>query len=172
MSILDNDRSWKEDFQKGWLARFQQTGKFYWDAYVRPKNQTAIAGPGVDLTTSRLMLISSAGGYLPDSQQAFDAGNPLGDYTVRVFAAETPYEKLAYAHEHYDHTAVNSDPQVLLPMGHLQEMVAEGRIGSLTPVVSFMGYQPDVARLLDETFPAILKIAQDEKAQAAILVPS
>lgn len=172
MSILDDDYAWSATFQSGWLARFQQTGKLYWDAYVRPRNQTAIAGPGVDLKSSRLMVVSSAGGYLPDSQQPFDAGNPLGDYTVRVFAPDTPFEKLAYAHEHYDHTAVNADPQVLLPLGHLQAMVTQGEIGALTSVVSFMGYQPDVARLLEETIPAILKIAREEAADAALLVPS
>ncbi len=172
MSILDNDSSWTAIFREGWLARFQQTGKFYWDNYVRPKNQTPVAGPAVDLKSSRLMFISSAGGYLPDSQPPFDARNPLGDYTVRVFAPGSPFEKLAYAHEHYDHTAVNADPQVLLPLGHLQEMVSAGKIGTLTAVVSFMGYQPDISRLLDETIPAILKIALEEEADAALLVPS
>ena len=172
MSILDNNSSWSATFRNGWLARFQQTGEFYWDAYVRPRNQTTIAGPGVDLKSSRLMFISSAGGYLPDSQQPFDARNPLGDYTVRVFPPDTSFEKLAYAHEHYDHTAVNADPQVLLPLGHLQAMVTQGEIGALTSVASFMGYQPDVSRLLDETIPAIVKIAREEAADAALLVPS
>jgi len=60
----------------------------------------------------------------------------------------------------------------LLPLGHLREMVTENRIGSLTSVVSFMGYQPDISRLLDETIPAILKIARSEHADAALLVPS
>lgn len=118
------------------------------------------------------MLISSAGGYLTDSQLPFDARNPLGDYTVRKFPSSVPFEDLSYAHEHYDHTAANSDPQVLLPLSHLREMVTEGRIGKLTPMVSFMGYQPDVSRLLDETIPAILEIVKDEQVDAALLVPS
>lgn len=172
MSILDNENSWSENFQKGWLAHLQQTGKFYWESYVRPKNQTPVAGPAINLSASRLMFISSAGGYLTGSQPPFDAGNPLGDYTARVFAADTPFENLAYAHEHYDHAAVNADPQVLLPLLHLQEMVAEGKIGALTSVVSFMGYQPDVSRLLSETIPAILELARAEKAQGALLVPA
>jgi len=54
----------------------------------------------------------------------------------------------------------------------LRRMVTENRIGSLTSVVSFMGYQPDISRLLDETIPAILEIARDEHADAALLVPS
>ena len=172
MSILENKESWVKNFQEGWLAKLQKTGNFYWKTYVFPENQTPVAGPGLDLKSSRLMLISSAGGYLTDSQEPFNASNPLGDYTVQKFPLSTPFENLAYAHEHYDHTAVNDDPQVLLPLGHLREMVTENRIGSLTSVVSFMGYQPDISRLLDETIPAILEIARDEHADAALLVPS
>ena len=172
MSILENSDQWKEDFKQGWLARFQRSGTFYWDTYIRPKNQNPIPGPGVDLKTSRLMLISSAGGYLPVSQQPFDASNPLGDYSIRTFPANTPFSKLSYAHEHYDHTAIEADPQVLLPLEHLRNMVDDGEIGELTDVVSFMGYQPDVSRLIEETIPGILNFARDEDAQAALLVPA
>jgi hypothetical protein len=45
---------------------------------VRPKTSAAPAGPGVDLRTSRLMLIASAGGYLRDKQEPFGAANLLG----------------------------------------------------------------------------------------------
>lgn len=59
---------------------------------------------------SRLVLISSAGGYLPAGQEPFDAANPLGDYTIRLVPSATPLAEIAYAHDHYDHTAVNTDP--------------------------------------------------------------
>jgi hypothetical protein len=39
-------------------------------------------------------------------------------------------------------------------------------------VISFMGYQPDVSRVLDETIPAILQVAKQEQAAMALLVPS
>jgi D-proline reductase (dithiol) PrdB len=119
------------------------------------------------------MLISTAGGYLPDRQAPFDAGNPLGDYTIRVFPSSTPLDRLAYAHTHYDHAAVDADPQVLVPLDHLRDMVTEGQIGELAPpVVSFMGYQPDLARVVDETAPAIVHVAGAEEAHAALLVPA
>ena len=172
MSILDNKESWINKFREGWLAKLQKTGTFYWKAYIFTQNQTPVEGSAIDLKSSRLMFISSAGGFLSDSQQPFDAGNPLGDYTIRKFPSSTHFENLTYAHEHYDHTAVDADPQVLLPLEHLREMVIEGEIGGLTSVVSFMGYQPDVSRLLGETIPAILKIALKEQADAALLVPS
>ena len=172
MNILDQEQVWREKFRHGWLAYFHQTGKINWDLYVRPQNQTSVSGMGVDLKSSRLMLISSAGGYLPDSQQPFHADDPLGDYSIRVLPHDIALDHISYAHDHYDHSAVKLDPQVLLPLDHLREMVDKGEIGALTSVVSFMGYQPDVSRVLDETIPSILEFAVDEVADAALLVPA
>jgi hypothetical protein len=172
MSIMDDRDSWANNFKEGWLARFQKTGTFYWDAYIFPKIKTPVAGAGIDLKISRLMLISSAGGYLPAEHKPFDDKNPLGDYSIRQFPPSTPFGKLTYAHDHYDHAAVNGDPQVLLPLRHLEAMVSDGRIGALTAVISFMGYQPDISQVLDKTVPAVLEIAKKEKADAALLVPS
>ena len=73
--------------------------------------------------------------------------------------------------DHYDHAAFHQDRQVLLPLRHLEDLVAEGMIGNLAAsVVSSMGYQPDVARVVDETIPAVVHIAQAEQVQAAQLV--
>ncbi len=97
----------------------------------------------------------------------------LGDYSIRVLPVTTPPSRIDYAHDHYDQTAVREDSQVLLPLTHLQAMVDEGRLGSLTPsLVSFMGYQPDVGRVLDETFPAIMAVVSQEQPDAILLVPS
>ncbi|MEO7910685.1 MAG: hypothetical protein ABIV47_13650, partial [Roseiflexaceae bacterium] len=168
MDILENRAQWIATFREGWLGHYQQTGEQNWKIYNRPKNSVAPAGPGIALSKSRLLLISSAGAYLRDSQAPFDAPNPLGDYTLRLFPITTPFAALAYAHEHYDHTAVNADPQVLLPIEHLADLVAESAIGALAPaVISFSGYQPDVTRVLDETIPLILQAAMDAHADAA-----
>ena len=102
----------------------------------------------------------------------FDAANALGDYSIRVFPADTPFSQIAFAHDHYDHTAVTTDPQVLLPLQHLREMISAGQIGSLAPIVSYGGYQPDISRILSQTIPDILAIAQAEKVDGALLVPA
>ncbi len=173
MEILENREQWIATFREGWLGHYQQTGEQNWKIYNRPKNSAAPAGPGINLRTSRLLLISSAGAYLRDNQAPFDAPNQLGDYSIRRFPSATPFAALAYAHEHYDHTAVDADPQVLLPLKHLADMVAEGLIGALAPdVISFSGYQPDVARVLDETILLILQAATEVRADAALLVPA
>ena len=173
MDVLENRDAWQTEYERTWLAHYRATGETKWDIYNRPDNKETPAGPAVDLAASRLMLISSAGGYLAASQQPFDAANDLGDYTVRTFPHTTDPGALAFAHDHYDHTAVNQDQQVLVPLGHLHDLVREGVIGELAPsVVSFMGYQPDAARVVDETIPAILAVATAEQIDAALLVPS
>ncbi|MBV7334324.1 glycine/betaine/sarcosine/D-proline family reductase selenoprotein B [Chloroflexi bacterium TSY] len=172
MDILENRDSWLAEFEDGWLKHYWDTGEIAWKLYNLPRNQHAPAGKGVDLRKSRLMLISSAGGYLKDRQEPFDATDDLGDYTIRTFPSTTQPEQISFAHEHYDHTAVNADQQVLFPLAHLHERVAAGAIGELASVVNFMGYQPVATRVVDETIPAILDVTKQEQVDAALLVPA
>jgi hypothetical protein len=173
MGILERPDEWRTAFEAGWLAHFRQSGEIDWKQYNRPRNATAPAGKAVDLRQSRLILISSAGGYLRRDHQPFDAENDLGDYTIRLFPSNTDFADIDYAHTHYDHAAVDADPQVLLPLRHLEDLVAEGRIGAQTAnVISFMGYQPDVSRVLNQMIPAIVAATRAERADAALLVPA
>ena len=173
MEILENRDEWALAYRDGWLRHYQETGTTKWDLYKLPNNKTAPVGKGIDLAQSRLVLISSAGGYLPAVQQPFDAENDLGDYTIRRFAVTSPPDQIAFAHTHFDHTDVNADQQVLLPLGHLRDLVSEGMIGELaSDLISFMGYQPDATRVVDETCPAIVAAAQALGATGALLVPA
>ena len=173
MDILENKAQWLEDFQNGWLAHYKQTGERKWDIYNRPTNSEAPSGPGINLSDSRLILITSAGSYLTDTHEPFNAADDLGDYSIRVYPTATPLAALSYAHDQYNHVAVEEDPQVLIPLRHLEDMVEEGLIGKLaSSVISFHGYVPDQARFVDETIPEILKVAQGEQAEAALLVPA
>jgi len=172
MEILENRDQWTKAYQQGWLANLKESGQANWQIYPLPVNKLTPHAPGVVLSESRLMLISTAGGYLGRSQGPFDAANPTGDYTARTFPSTTPLQTLAFAHDHIDHAMIERDPQVALPLRHLQQISAAGRIGTLTPsVVSFMGYQPDAARTVDELVPRVLAIAKEERADAALLAP-
>ena len=174
MKILEDLEQWKAEYEQSWLAHYRETGDFNWKIYNRPKNSTAPSGSGVDLSQSRLMLISSAGAYLTASQTPFDTEFAnLGDYSIRLIPTSTPFESLAFAHGFYDHTAVNEDPQVLLPLRHLEDLVSDGVIGELAPsVVSFCGWQPNVEHTLNELIPAIVETAKAEDVKAALLVPA
>jgi D-proline reductase (dithiol) PrdB len=170
--ILENIESWESRYKSGWLAEYQNSGNIDWKKYNPPKNNSLIGGKGIDLKNSRLMFISSAGAYLAASQKPFDAINPLGDYTVRTIPSTVKFDEISYAHDHYDQAAVKTDPQVLLPLMHLRKMAADKSIGELSPIVSFMGYQPNAAQVVEETIPAILKIALKENVRGALLVPA
>lgn len=173
MEIVENLTQWSDEFEGNWLKHYQETGEMLWKIYNRARNETAPGLPGIDLSQSRLLLISTAGGYVAGEQQPFTAADLLGDYTVRTFPVDIPLAQLAYAHDHYDHTAVTNDPQVLLPLNHLQEMVVEGEFGSLYPeVISFHGYQPDVRRIVNELIPTVLGMVDKGKIDGALLVPA
>jgi hypothetical protein len=173
VDILENLAEWTTTFEAGWLAYYRETGITDFKQYNRPKNKTVPGSPGIDLSQSRLIFISTAGAYLAGSQIPFDAADDFGDYSIRLFPTSTPFEALAYAHDHYDHRAVETDPQVLLPLRHLEDLVQEDVIGELAPsVISFMGYQPDVRRVIDQLIPAVVDAVEAELPDAALLVPA
>jgi len=173
MKVLDDVAAWREEFEANWLKLYQETGETNFKIYNRPKNSEAPSGKGIDVANSRILLISSAGSYLKDSQPRYDAENDLGDFSIRTYPSSTPFEDIAFAHTHYDHKWVDADPQVLLPLRHMEDMVAEGLIGEVAEtVVSFMGYLPEVDRLIGETIPHIVEAAKQAKVKGALLVPA
>lgn len=173
MNVLDDIPGWTAEFESGWMTDYRSTGKPNWSLYKAPRNQSLISSPGIDLKKSNLLFISSAGGFDASTQSRFDAENNLGDYTIREIAVTTPLRSISFAHTHYDHAAVNQDPQVLVPLNHLDTLIAGGMIGGLADnFISFMGFQPDVGRCLAETIPAIISSAKRLHAECAFLVPS
>ncbi len=173
MQVMEHLSQWGQTFESGWLAHYRATGETDWKQYERPSNEQVPNGAAVDPAHAKILLITSSGAYLRDQQPPFDAESLLGDYSLRTFPADTPLDQIAFAHTHYDHAAVNQDPQVLLPLRHLEQMASEGVIGGVVPtVISYSGYQPDARRTLDTTIPAILEAVQWEEVGAAMLVPA
>ena len=97
MEILEDRVAWEATFRAGWLAHYERTGATDFKHYNRPRNSAAPVGRGLDLSRSRLVLISAAGGYLPAIQPSFDAANLLGDYTIRLIPTGTPLSDITYA---------------------------------------------------------------------------
>ena len=173
VEILENRADWEQTFTENWLAHYQETGETDFKLYQYSRNEEGVAGKALDLSQSKLLFITTAGGYLKDQQKPFEAEGALGDYSIRTFATDTQLDKLAFAHTHYDHKYVDEDPQVLLPLRHLEDLAHEGVIGEIAPkVVSFSGYMPDVRRLLDEIVPQVVGLAKDQQVDAALLVPA
>lgn len=173
MEILENLQQWTAEYEAGWLAHLKETGQTNFKIYNRPKNSSAPAGPGVNLSQTRLILVTSAGSYLSETQEPYNAADLLGDYSLRTYPSSTLLTDLAFAQDHYNHEAREADPEVLVPLRQLEDFVREGTVGELAPnVISFHGYMPDVRRFLEETVPPLVAAVQKERAHAALLVPA
>lgn len=172
MEIFENADAWTDHFNSGWLNHLETTGEIDWKQYQYARNRHSITAPGLDPSNARLLLISTAGAYLRHQQPAFNAADLHGDYSIRAYPVTTPFADLDYAHDHYDHEARQLDPRVNLPLTYLAEMVTRGDLGSLTDsVVSFSGYHPNARTVVDEMIPEVIRVAEKEQAQAALLVP-
>lgn len=173
MDIIEDRDGWLEQFRAGWLDHLDQTGETdFKKLYRYVKNKEEPTGDGIDPTVSRLLFVTSSGAFLSDEQAPFDAANPRGDPSVRTFALSTPLDRIAFAHDHFDHRFAEQDPQSVLPLRHLEALEREGAVGAFVPtVVSFSGYLPNAVQVVDEIAPRVLDIMRKEDAHGALLVP-
>ncbi len=179
LPVVEDIERWAWRFESRWLDHVRRSvlgvpgAEPDWGLYEGPRNRTAPAGRAVRLSESRLILVSSAGASLRSRGEPFDAENVLGDPTLRLIPTTAPLTDVRFDHTHYDHGPASADPQVQLPLRHLEEMAADGEIGELAEnVVSFSGYQPDVRAVVDLIAPGVLAAAREERADAALLVPA
>jgi D-proline reductase (dithiol) PrdB len=131
-----------------------------WSPLSRPLSQATVA------------LLSTCGLYRYDQHVPFDAWNPLGDPSFREIHIDTPVERLGIAHSHYEHAYAETDPNVVLPILHFQQLAAQGSIGRLYPwAYSFMGYVPEPQLLITEFAPQIAQRLAADGVHAAFLTP-
>lgn len=131
------------------------------------------ASPPNDIRAARFTLVGSGGLYAP-GQTPFDAGNPYGDPTWRVFSSELNHDlaSTAIAHDHYDNTAAQQDRNAVFPLDRLRALAASGEIGGLTDWhFSIMGYLPDWANVMDNLAPQLAEQVAAQHPDAVILVP-
>ena len=126
----------------------------------------------VPLSEARVAFVTTAGAHLPE-QPPFDTDAEAGDPSWRAFPVETPLADLVLSHGGYDTRRTGVDKNVVLPLDHLRDLAAEGRIGSLSPnVYSFMGYIADTDRLLREEAPAVAARLIADGADLVLLAPT
>ena len=124
-----------------------------------------VSGP--PLHKRRLALISTAG-IQRRSDRPFDLG--ASDY--RVIPSGTPAAELIMSHisTNFDRTGFQKDLNVVFPIDRLNELEAEGAIGSLaTYHYSFMG-ATDPAQL-EGSARALVRILKNDGVDAVLLVP-
>ena len=137
------------------------------------------------LAESRLLLLTSSGHFV-EGDDPMPFGEPnltqteaearISDITkepptLSRIPVDTPFDRLRARHGGYPVQAVHADDQVVLPLGHLRDLVADGAIGELVEdAFSFVGAAPQ-GLLRSRVGPEWAQMALDLRADAALLVP-
>jgi D-proline reductase (dithiol) PrdB len=125
------------------------------------------------LAECRLGLVSSAGLSAP-GQQPFDTTVKGGDPSFREVPTDLEVSRLVETHRSrsWDHTGVARDKNLAFPIDRLQELVDQGRIGSVAShALSFMGSITAPGRLRRDYLPRAADVFDSEQVDIALLVP-
>lgn len=125
------------------------------------------------LSQSRMALITSAGFYQP-GQPPFDASIRGGDWSFREISSTAPVQSLLIAQKSdaFDHSGIEADKNLALPLDRLREMADAGELGSPAPRhFSIMGSLSAPGRLISKTAPEIIHRLQDDRTDAVFLTP-
>ncbi len=138
--------------------RWSQFDSSPWTPFDKPLNQARIA------------LISSAGVF-KDNQEPFDPW-AVNDLSYRKIPIETPFERLKLHHNYFDHRDALRDLNCVFPVHRLKELAQSGFIGSVAPeaITLGMGRLYKRTALQEQTVPEIVKLIQEQNADAVLLV--
>ena len=125
------------------------------------------------LSQSRISVVTTAAFFLPE-QSPFDPSIRGGDYSFREISLETNLDTLQIAHKSdaFDHSGIERDKNLALPLDRLRELKAESRIGDVAPRhYSFMGSISAPARLVSITAPEIARRSAEDGVDGVLLTP-
>jgi D-proline reductase (dithiol) PrdB len=125
------------------------------------------------LSQARIAVVTTAAFFLPD-QAPFDASIRGGDTSFREIPLETDLETLRIAHksEAFDHSGIERDKNLALPLDRLRQLKAETRIGDVAPRhYSLMGSISAPARMVRVTAPEIAHRLGEDQVDGVLLTP-
>jgi D-proline reductase (dithiol) PrdB len=125
------------------------------------------------LSQARVTLISSCGVHMKHDRP-MDVCHPFGDFSFRRVLSTAKHSDLIIHQLKYPHDDADLDINVIFPIERLQDLAAEGVIGSLTPnFFSFIGYNMDPERFERTVAADIARaVAEEEHADIALLAPA
>ena len=166
---LDIELQEVEERWRSWNARSSVSHAGY---FTPARNEhVAFHRPTKPMSELRVALGSSGGVYV-NTQTPFDMESHKGDDSVRWIPGDVNSEDLSFAHDHYDHTDAEEDPNCVFPIDRLRELAAERVIGSVAAEhVGFMGFVPDPTRLIREIAPGVASRLKRDGVDAVILSP-
>ena len=125
------------------------------------------------LADCRIALVTTAALY-QDDQEPFDEEFKGGDFSYRIIPSDTDLSTLRIGHRSsaFDHSGIESDKNLALPIERFQELVTLGRIGELNHRhFSFMGSVSAPGRLISQSAPDAAELLRQDGVDAVFLTP-
>ena len=126
------------------------------------------------LHQGKVALLTTGGIHLK-SQAGFDMVNPDGDATYRAIPGNVALDQLTITHKYYDHSDADADRNVIFPLAHFRDLVAQKVIGALaTHHYGFMGHIEGVQLPLlnEQTAPEVAAKLRADGVDFAFLTPA
>lgn len=105
----------------------------------------------------------------------FQAEKPENDASIRIIRSDIDPTSLVntYAQQAFDHAGLESDPNLLIPLDRLHELVRDGEVGEVAPrTVSLCGHITKPRRLIEATAPEIARLFVNDDVDTVLLVPA
>jgi D-proline reductase (dithiol) PrdB len=125
------------------------------------------------ISESRIAVVTTAAIFCPD-QPPFDESIRGGDYSFREIPSDARLDTLQVAHKShaFDHSGIESDKNLVLPLDRLRELTAERCIGGVAPRhYSFMGSITAPGRLINLSAPEVARKLTEDGTDAVLLTP-
>jgi D-proline reductase (dithiol) PrdB len=125
------------------------------------------------LAECRVALVSSAGLVAP-GQQRYDFKVRGGDWSWRSIPGDADVQSLTEHHrsDSWDHTGIEADRNMGMPLDRLRELAAEGVIKEVAPRhISVMGSITAPGRFIRKTVPEIVEVLTADEVDVALMVP-
>lgn len=121
-----------------------------------------------ELSAATVAVVTTAG-----LQRPGEPGWKQKDQSFRVF--ETGEQNLTISHlsPNFDRSGFVADPNVVYPIGRLEELAADGTIAAVAPRhLSFMGAQDEtMATIRNDSGPAAAKLLREDGVNVVLLTP-
>jgi D-proline reductase (dithiol) PrdB len=158
-----------EEEWAAWEARCSVSHAGHFTSLRNPA--VAFHRPARPQAALRVALATSGGVYVEGSPP-FDLASHAGDDSVRWIPGDVDARRLRFAHDHYDHTDADQDPNCMFPLERLRELAGDGLIASVASAhVGFMGWIPGPRRFAEVTVPQVVARLRDDRVDAVVLSP-
>ena len=126
------------------------------------------------LSECKVALVTTAGLHVRGDNPFTTAKNG-GDASFRVIPRLTDPADIVQSHTSigFDRTSIYKDINITFPIDRLNELVALGKIGSLSEnYYSFMGALRSITGLTDQSGPEVAQKLLNEKVDVVLLTPT